>query len=260
MSGMTSSTPEAAGLTRADIVRIELALTRAWPPRETADIEGWIWRSSGGGSRRANSVLPIAFRGASIDRAIEAVERSYRRQHIRSYFQVISQAEPADLDQRLAARGYVYEEPCLLLAKRLGAGAMPSDVAVMPAPSDAWLAIYTATLSPDRRAAAPALLEAVPQRHAFLLAHAEGEPVTTALGVVSPDGIAVVEAVATRADRRRAGSGQRVMDALEAWAAGEGATIAALQVVDGNLPARRLYEQRGYGAVGAYHYRWRDVG
>lgn len=247
-------------ISRADIVCIELALSRAWPAAETTGIDGWIWRGSGGGSRRANSVLPVAFSGADVERAIDVVEARYRRLGIRSYFQVISLAEPPGLDQRLAARGYAYEEPCLLLAKRTASAPMPAGVSVADTPSREWLDIYTAPLTPDRRAAAPGLLAKVPPRRAFLLAHDAEGPVSSALCVVSPDGIAVVEAVATRADRRRSGSGRQVMDALESWAAAAGATILALQVVEGNTPARRLYEGRAYRSVGAYHYRWRDVG
>jgi len=81
----------------------------------------------------------------------------------------------------------------------------------------------------------------------------------TALGVVSPDGIALVECVATHPAHRRKGAAQIVMNALEAWSIQQGATIAALQVVKSNAPARALYTARGYAEAGRYHYRWRQI-
>jgi N-acetylglutamate synthase len=39
-----------------DLRRIERLHVRAWPALETATIHGWLWRYSGGGSRRAKAV------------------------------------------------------------------------------------------------------------------------------------------------------------------------------------------------------------
>lgn len=246
--------------TRTDVLRIERAAAHAWPPARSEDIDGWTWRGSGGGTRRANSVLPLSFHGASPDAAIDRVEALYRAQGTRSCFQVVSIAEPADLDRRLADRGYTLEEPCLLLARRTNPIAMPAGVRAVDEPAADWMSVYTGVISPDRARDAPRLLAQVPRPRRFFTAVDGGEAIATALAVLSPDGVAVVECVATRADRRRSGGGRRVMDALEAWARSAGAGICALQVVESNWPARGLYEGRGYARIGGYHYRWRDVG
>lgn len=104
------------------------------------------------------------------------------------------------------------------------------------------------------------MLAQVPTRRAFLLIRDQGQPVSSALAVVSPDGIAIVECVATRQIMRRSGGARRVMDALEAWSVQNGATMAALQVVTANAAAVMLYRRRGYAEAGRYHYRWKDVG
>jgi GNAT superfamily N-acetyltransferase len=251
--------PVTLQLSRTAVVRIERAAARAWPARRTEDVDGWLWRCSGGGFRRANSVLPLKFRGRDPERAIDRVEVLYREAGARSCFQVVSVGEPQDLDARLAARGYTFEEPCLLLARRLEASPMPAGVRVTSQPSDEWLAIYTEPHSPERRRDAPRVLAGAPGPKAFFLAQADGRAAATALAIVSPDGIAIVECVATRSDRRRQGAASLAMDALESWAAGAGASLAALQVVAANASARALYEGRGYGVVGHYHYRWRDA-
>lgn len=248
-----------AGLSRDDVRQLERAAARAWPAARIVDVDGWSVRLSGGGARRANSVLPLVFTGRNVDTAIDRVEALYAAAGTRAYFQVSSIAEPADLDQRLAARGYVYEEPCLLMAKSLAAVPFPAGVVVSDAPSAAWLSIYTEPLDAVRKVAAPAVLATVPAPRAFLLYVRDGEPVSSALAVVSPEGALLVECVATRSAARRAGAGRIIMDAVESWAEAHGARTAALQVVATNQPATTLYARRGYDVVGRYHYRWSDV-
>lgn len=248
-----------ASFSRADILAMEIAAARAWPSFETQDVDGWVWRSSHGGSRRANSVLPLTFKGHDLDAAVARVEQLYSAQGLRSYFQVSTIAEPDGLDSYLEKRGYTYEEPVLLMAKSLAGvtTAMPMEVDIHAEATADWFAVYGSTLEPVRRAIAPETLACVPERRAFLLVRREGVPLASALCVVSPDKVAVIECVATEASRRRTGAARIVMDALESWAAGAGATTAALQVVETNAPARALYEARGYQRVGRYHYRWR---
>lgn len=249
-----------ATFTRAETLAMERAAARAWPPLRVVDVDGWQARLSGGGSRRANSLLPLAFSGGDPERAIDTVEGLYRAEGLPTYVQVSAIAEPHDLDARLARRGYALEEPCLLLAKRLSPSTamMPDGVELADAPSPDWLAVYGEPLDAARRAAAPAVLARVPKLRAFFLLRDGPRPIATALGVLSPDGVAVVECVATLAAARRSGGARRIMHALEAWASGRGAWCASLQVVTANAPARALYEKRGYTEAGRYHYRRRD--
>ena len=145
-------------------------------------------------------------------------------------FQVCHVNAPADLDERLQRRGYRLQEPCTALAKRIApdaAGWHDADIEIGDAPSEAWLSVYLAGITPSRRGLAPMILARVPAPRAFLLLRDQGQPAATALGVVA-EGVAIAECVMTRADLRRVGAGSRVMRALEAWGARQGATIAAL--------------------------------
>ena len=244
---------------RAAVLAMELAAARAWPPGHIAAFDGWQVRTSGGRGRRANSVLPLAYTGRDLDATIDNVERHYRGRGLKSYFQLSSLAAPDGLDERLAARGYTCEEPTLLLAKPLSAAPMPDAAEVLDEPSPEWMAIFTAPLAGGRAAEVPEILARVPAPRAYFLLRRDDVALATALAVLSPEGIAVVECVATRAERRRSGAAHAVMDALEAWAVAQGATVAALQVTEGNTAARALYTGRGYGAASRYHYRWRQV-
>jgi N-acetylglutamate synthase len=60
-----------------DRVRMERAHVLAWPALRTARIDGWLWRSSGGGSQRANSVSTVDYCGSDLDVAIDTVEARY---------------------------------------------------------------------------------------------------------------------------------------------------------------------------------------
>jgi len=248
-------------ISRKRLVAIERAAVAAWPALKTADIDGWLWRYSGGGSQRANSVSALAFRGADLDAAIAEGEARYRACGARPMFQVCHVNVPADLDQRLQRHGFRLQEPCTVLAKSIapdGSGASDQDIEIGDAPSKAWLSLYLGGITPSRRDLAPSILARVPGPRAFLLLREQGQPAATALGVVA-EGVAIAECVMTREDRRRIGAGSRVMRALEAWGAGEGATIAALQAVAANAPAQGMYAKLDYCKVGGYHYRVLDT-
>ena len=240
---------------------IERAAVAAWPALATADIDGWLWRYSGGGSQRANSVSPLAFRGADAEAAIVEVEARYRTRGAGAMFQICDVNAPSDLDDRLQRRGYRLQEPCTALAKSISADApaeLDAEIEIGDAPGEAWLSVYLAGITPSRRGLAPMILARVPQPRAFLLLRDQGQPTATALGVVA-EGVAVAECVATLSSRRRIGAASRIMQALEAWGARQGATMAALQAVAANAPAQALYAKLAYRCVGSYHYRVLDL-
>lgn len=243
----------------AVLLGIERAAVKAWPAEETADIDGWVWRYTGGGSLRANSVSALGFAGRDVEAAIAEVEWRYRARRAPVIFQMSPERMPADLDQRLAKCGYRLREPCTTLCKAIDATiAQPDDVTILDSPSAEWMQIYLAGISPDRRKIAPAILKRVPGPKAFAIARVNGEPVSTALGVI--DGTVVIaECVSTRADKRRSGSGSTVMRGIEAWGARLGATIIGLQAVAANKPAQAMYAALGYETVGEHHYRMLDT-
>ena len=248
-------------ISRDRLLAIERAAVAAWPALETVDIRGWLWRYSGGGSQRANSVAALAFDGANVDAAIAEAEARYRARGAAPMFQICDVNTPADLDERLQRRGYRLQEPCTVLAKDIApavAASADADIEIGDAPSEDWLSVYLAGVTPSRRDLAPSILARVPTPRAFLLLRDHGQPAATALGVVA-EGVAIAECVMTRADRRRGGAASRVMLALEAWGARLGATIAALQAVAANEPAQGLYAKLAYACVGGYHYRVLDT-
>jgi N-acetylglutamate synthase len=241
-----------------ELMHIERTAVRAWPAIETANIDGWLWRYTGGGSQRANSVSSLVFRGCDADAAISDSELRYRARKAPILFQICEVNQPFDLDSRLAQRGYRVGETCTTLAKTIDAAAMSGNVEISEYPTSAWLSVYLAGIGTDRKQIAPRILARVPKPRAFALLRDGGHPASTALGVAC-DGIVIAECISTLADRRQAGHGKRVMQALEAWGVTQSATCIALQAVATNAPAQGLYARLGYQRVSCYHYRVLDA-
>ena len=241
---------------RDRLLAIEGAAVRAWPAGETCDVDGWLWRYSGGGSQRANSVSALYYRGADVERTIDEIEELYRVRRAPVRFQVgFPLSQPEDLDARLAARGYVIHDPVTTLVKPIEAVAMPASVILRDAPSEGWSEVYLSNVSPDRRPFAAAILARVPAPRVFAEARGESGVVATALGVLH-EGAVIAECVGTAASARRQGAASAVMRALEAWGVAQDARTIGLQAVTTNAPAQGLYAALGYTAAGTYHYRF----
>lgn len=119
-----------------------------WRPVERADVDGWVAGFSGGFTRRANSVVAVA-EPADVPAALARAEALYTARGTLAVFRVDDMARPADLDARLAARGYRAVASTRVLvcdvgpdAEAAAAAAWPTGTTVVAAdePDDAWLA------------------------------------------------------------------------------------------------------------------------
>jgi len=239
---------------RQKLRALERAAVGAWPAPETADIDGWLWRYASGGSLRANSVSTLAFTGGDIAAAISLAERRYRAKGAPVRFTITDVSEPADLDARLAALGYARGEDHVTMLKEVAATREEGAVTLSPQPTPQWLSVYLSGLGPGRAEAAPRILARLPQRRMFFACRLAGETVASGLSVADGE-LASVQCMATRSDARRRGCGRRVLRAIEAWAAGQGARHLYLQAEGTNRAAIALYEGFQFRVAGAYHVR-----
>jgi GNAT superfamily N-acetyltransferase len=104
---------------------------------------------------------------------------------------------------------------------------------------------------PARQRRGLALLLADPQRAAVLVAERSGAVIgmaTAQLVISTAEGgpSALVEDVVVDERERGTGVGRRLLDALEAWARGQGATRLQLLADRENAPALRFYERLGW--------------
>ena len=241
-------------ISREDRVRMERAHVLAWPALQTADIDGWLWRCSGGGSQRANSVSTIDFHGADLEAAVSDVEARYRTCGAPARFQSFDESSPPGLAALLTRRGYQPGEPTVTMFKRIEPlGAVTGIEACDHAWAD-WKQVYLDEITENRRAVNALILDRVPAPRAFFGCHRDGRLVSTALCVIG-FGCAVIECVTTRTDARRQGTARAVLRSLEHWAAQQNVDWIGLQVVPTNTPAVALYEQLGF-VIGATNRFW----
>jgi N-acetylglutamate synthase len=235
--------------------QIEDAGVNAWPALETRPLDGWLWRYSDGGSQRANSVSALEFTGPGVEAAIDTAEAWYGARGKPSMFQVSCVASPADLDHRLAVRGYRINDPCITLAKEIDAvGSRPDGIEYFATVTPEWFDCYSSVITPERKRMAPLILARIPPVAAFCGLRRDGRIVATALAV--PLGrVVIAECVATLATARGTGAASAVMRGLEVWGAARNCKVAALQALENNAPAQALYKSLGYRENGRYHLR-----
>src|SRR5689334_20295474 len=130
-----------------DLRRIERLHVRAWPAFETADIEGWLWRYSGGGSQRANSVSTVDFAGADPVAALDEVEARYRARNAIVRLHTYDLSTPAGIVDLLQRRGYRAGETTLTMAKAVSASDSPGDVEVASTANAQWQEVYLGAIS-----------------------------------------------------------------------------------------------------------------
>ena len=231
-----------------DIRRIERLCVRAWPAFETADIHGWLWRLSGGGSQRANSVSTVDFAGGDPATALDAVEARYRARNAPVWVHTYDLSAPAGIADLLQARGYGVGESTLTMVKAVGASNPPDDVEVAATASAEWREIYLGAISESRRSVNARILDTVPAPCAFFSCRRAGQVISSGMCVADGD-LAIIECMATRTEARRQGGAEAVLRSLEAWAVERGVKTLALQAVANNTAAIPLYERFGFSAV-----------
>ncbi|MCT2581719.1 GNAT family N-acetyltransferase [Actinophytocola gossypii] len=235
-------------------------MRRGWPALEEVSMDGWLARFSGGVTQRANSVLPLT-PPSDVDAALSRVASTYRARGLPAVFQLGPTVYPPDLDALLAARGYAYGSPTLVMTAsaaevldRLPAGA--ARVTVADEPDEEWMDLWWRVDGRgDERARSVArrILTAGPARYATAWDGA-GAAAVARLALV--DGWGGLYCVAVRPDARRRGLAAATTQAL---VGDGGARDCWLQVRAENEPALTLYRGAGFTEVARYHYRTRRL-
>jgi N-acetylglutamate synthase len=227
----------------------------AWPAHQTVFHRGWVFRLSGGYTKRANSVNALV-PGAPFDCVREAATALYARHGLPTVFR-LSPLAPPEADQELAEAGYQHFDPSVVLHRPLTGLAKPDgSTTVMPTASDAWLDGFATAnaVAPHHRALHRTMVQAIAHPTAFAVQHAHGQPVGFGLAVLERGAVGLYD-LAVAPQHRGLGRGQALVEALLHWAADAGATSAYLQVRAQNTPALSLYEGMGFRAAYGYHYR-----
>jgi ribosomal protein S18 acetylase RimI-like enzyme len=230
----------------------------AWPALRTAHYDGWVLRSTGGDSRRVNSVNPMTPGVLSLHEKIAAAEAIYRRWGREAIFRLTPLAEDG-LDQTLAGLGYGVHVPTFVQVAEIGGASVDPRVRIADAPG-AWIGAAAEIRGLSGEAAEVFALQhrAVAIDAGWALLTEDGRP--AAVGVTAIErGWAGLLGIYVAKFARRRGLARRVSQALLAYASIRGATRAWLQVEQANAAALPLYAALGFRTAYAYHHRIRSA-
>lgn len=259
-----STLSEADHLSRERARRIEEASLRAWPAFTDSDFDGWRLRFADGYTRRANSITPLDPSRLELADKIDTCERLYAARGLPAIFR-LTRFAPAELDGRLAERGYAVGDQVEVRARPLvdipATPPRPAEaklVRVEAVGLDRWLDVFTALsgAAETTRAAHRRVLASVPGVRRLLVLQADERPVACGMSVFD-EGLLGLFDLVTAANSRGRGFGGEILRRALRWGQRAGAREAYLQVLNGNAVARRLYERAGFTTVYSYHYRER---
>ena len=240
---------------------IERHAQTSTPPEKDVLLDGWHLRSTGGRTRRFNSVN---FQGEPsgnipLDEKLSKVEQFYEARNQTPLFRITPLVEPTDLPDYLKARGYVSADETDVLAQTID-----PDVRQKPYP-----AVEIASVLTPEWLDALALLTGKneEQRHSFeemlnrleiqplFAAYLTGTQITSVGFATVSDGIMGLFEFATAENFRRRGQAEAVVNALLQEAAERKLDTAYLQVVCANEAGQAFWRQMGFSQhVCTYYY------
>lgn len=230
--------------------RCEESLVSVWPAVTTLIMQGWAVRFANGYSSRANSASAIATGARFTPELIAQVEQLYRAEGMKPRVRVTPVAHP-DTKALLEARGYRPIDDSMTMVRSLvGSFEADDDVMIEPRPAPHWINGISIRQEGSKRS--PRHLDEIVSRIRLPAAFASLSD-DRGFGLCVVDGeLAELGSIMVDAGHRGRGLGEMLVKNLLAFAAGQGARIAFLQVDCANAPAVRLYERLGFESL--YHY------
>ncbi len=230
----------------------------AWPARERDRLGGWRLNASSGRSMRINACWPLAAPDRDPEAALDAVEAWFKARDLPARFKLTDNlTAPADLAERLAARGYAPSKRTVVMLGRLeGAPGGGDDLAIRlsTTPDATFEAVFTATAGdPEDGRERVEALGRIPAPARFARLDIDGAPAAIGCGAISGAFVGVF-GMRTAPDHRRKGLARRIFRALLTEAKGLGAEQAWLQVEADNAPAIALYADEGFAPAYRYQY------
>ena len=243
-----------------DARRIEEAGLNALQTQRQLFYDGWVLKLSAGKAKRARSVNAFFGSALPLPRKFEHCEKIYAQHGLAPLFRMTPFNCPADLEDALAARGYLAFDTTLVQAMKMDeAPAIPAaaddvDIAALGAAAFVETVGELRGSTVAQREAHRERLENSPLDKRCVAVSAAGRVVCTAQVAVE-GGLVGVYDVVTAEDARGKGFATLACASLLSWAWQHGANVAYLQVTADNAPAISIYRKFGFATIYSYHYR-----
>ena len=242
------------------IKQIEDLSLNAWPSHKMELYDGWILRFSYFYTHRTNSVEQFSESLLPWSVKIPYCEKEYARLGSPAVFK-ISPLVSENFDFMLENRGYRIEHTTNVMTMDLSSEAVTGtsfpEVELLEGIPIEWIdALFRlkGTKSEIHRKVVPSMYNAIPKETICVCMRKNGEIAATGLGILDREYLGIY-AIHVREDLRRRGLARKICCRLLAEGIKKGADKAYLQVVEGNDPARRLYESLGFTLLYTYWFR-----
>mgnify|MGYP003370745745 FL=1 len=244
------------------IKQIEDMSLNAWPSHKMELYDGWILRFSYFYTHRTNSVEQFGISTLPWREKIPYCEAVYQRLGTPAIFKISPLVSP-DFDYVLENRGYRIEHTTNVMTLELNdtvPGRFSDKVQISEQISQEWIESLfdlKKMTNPIHRAVVPSMYQAILKETLCASITQNGEIVATGLGILDRDYIGIY-AIHVREDYRKNGYARQLLGTLLLEGQKKGAQRAYLQVVEGNHPARSLYEAFGFRYFYTYWFRVQD--
>ena len=256
----------AAVCDEAWLARIEDAGINASAPRQQRWVDGWLVRFAPGKAKRARSIQPLAPGRLGIDEKLALCLPLFAQAELPPIVRITRFAQPAGLDEHLAALGMARFDDSLVMAlpsldaiAAVANGQTPPDPGTTLETIDGrafagWVGAARGSSPREIAAHADRLADAPVPHHAVVVRGRNGDVLCG--GQVAVEAmLAGLYDIFTLAEARGRGHAGRLCRHLLGRARDLGATAGYLQVDAGNEGARRLYRRLGFRDAYPYHYR-----
>lgn len=234
------------------IKTIEDLSLNAWPSHQMQVYDGWILRFSHFYTHRTNCVEPIGASILPLEEKVPYCESIYRHWQSPCIFKISPLTDP-DLDTMLIRRGYhvEHEVDVMVASLKEGSGLCRRELPGLTVKSrvdNEWLdGLFRLKrmADPVHHRIVPAMYAAIPMDEIVVCVFRGGKVAATGLGILDR-GYVGIYAIHVAEEYRRQGLARGIVQTLLDEGQKRGASMAYLQVVSDNAPAKGLYRSLGF--------------
>lgn len=242
------------------IKQIEDMSLNAWPSHKMELYDGWILRFSYFYTHRTNSVEQFGTSALPWREKIPFCEQEYKRLGSPAVFKISPLVSP-DFDYVLENRGYSIQHTTNVMAVNLSSAHLN-----IPYPRvefrhneipSLWITSLfdlKGTTNPIHRKVVLSMYQAILKETICACVKKDGKIIATGLGILDRDYIGIY-AIHVKESCRGQGLARQICTGLLKEGLKKGVQKAYLQVVEGNTPARTLYESLGFQKIYTYWFR-----